>query len=215
MTDSPVWDDFDRARAASDLAAQVHRNDVRKGPRAIPYLSHIWSVAALVLEFGGTSDQVAAAFLHDVAEDGGGERALAAIDFTCGPAVARMVRDLSDSLVDLSAGETKAPWHDRKQQYIEHAKALDAATLLVSACDKLHNLRSLVLDLRRDGDSVWNRFNPSTSPADHLWYYESLVAVYEAGGVDQTLVDELRRQLADVRDCVRSSGAGSSALPGD
>lgn len=97
-TDGRQWD-WDLLERAAALAMREHRGDLRKGS-AIPSISHVWSVAALVMEHGGDSQQAAAALLHDVAEDHGGETALATIAAECGQEVADMVRDLSDSLAE-------------------------------------------------------------------------------------------------------------------
>jgi hypothetical protein len=69
--------------------------------------------------------------------------------------------------------------------------------LLVSACDKLHNLRSIVADLRALGPALWDRFSEK-DPATQLWYYQSLVACYH-GKVPAALSQELDRVLADVK----------------
>src|SRR5438132_9116039 len=102
----------------------------------IPYLSHLMSVAALVMEAGGDEVQVAAAFLHDSAEDKGGEAELGRIEAEFGPEVAAIVRDLSDSLVDTTAGQVKEAWSLRKQRYIEHLREAPERSLVVSAADK-------------------------------------------------------------------------------
>ena len=57
---------------AFEYAARYHRSDRRKGTD-IPSLAHVLGVASLVLEYGGTDRQAAAALLHDVPEDHGGE----------------------------------------------------------------------------------------------------------------------------------------------
>ena len=49
-------------------ASEVHREQTRKGS-AIPYLTHLLSVSALVGEHGGDEDQMVAALLHDAMED--------------------------------------------------------------------------------------------------------------------------------------------------
>jgi (p)ppGpp synthase/HD superfamily hydrolase len=49
-------------------AEPIHRDQRRKG-KAIPYISHLISVSALVWEDGGTEDQAIAALLHDAIED--------------------------------------------------------------------------------------------------------------------------------------------------
>lgn len=53
-------------------AHNLHRDQTRKGT-AIPYISHLMAVSALVLEHGGDEDQAIAALLHDAPEDQGGK----------------------------------------------------------------------------------------------------------------------------------------------
>ena len=48
-----------------------------------------------------------------------------------------------------------------------------AEALLVSFGDKIHNCRSIVRDLRRDGESVWSRFEGRREGT--LWYYRELL----------------------------------------
>ena len=78
-----------------------------------------------------------------------------------GQEVADLVEALSDSLVDTEAGEVKAPWRERKTAYLTHLATADPRVQLVSACDKLHNARSLLADLRAHGAAVWARFTSS------------------------------------------------------
>ena len=46
-------------------SASVHRAQTRKG-KPTPYVAHLLSVAALVLEDGGDEDEAIAALLHDL-----------------------------------------------------------------------------------------------------------------------------------------------------
>src|SRR5688572_18438877 len=62
-----LTDRFDRALA---YASELHRHQLRK-QTAIPYVAHLLSVAALVLEDGGDEDEAIAALLHDALEDQG------------------------------------------------------------------------------------------------------------------------------------------------
>lgn len=191
------WQDFDLVMQATTYAATAHRGDPRKGT-SIPYLSHLWSVAALVLEHGGDDEQVAAALLHDVAEDHGGAARIDDIRAHFGDEVARLVEALSDSLVDTEAGEVKAPWRDRKERYLEHLAGADKRVALVSACDKLHNARAILSDLRSGGPDLWDRCTVK-EPADHIWYYASLVEKLE-GNVPEPLGDELRRTVDAIKE---------------
>jgi (p)ppGpp synthase/HD superfamily hydrolase len=198
------WQDFDLVMEASRYAAEVHRNDVRKAT-TVPYLSHLWSVAALVLEQGGDDGQVAAALLHDVVEDHGGTVRLGEVRRMFGDDVADLVADLSDSMVDTTAGDAKPPWRKRKEAYLRHLAAADVRVTLVSACDKLHNGRCILADLRVLGARVWDRFT-TADPADQLWYYEALARTLR-DRVPDARADELDRTVAGIRAEVE---AGSS-----
>ena len=53
---------------AFSLAHEFHAIQLRKSTN-IPYISHLMSVSALVLEHGGDEEQAIAALLHDAIED--------------------------------------------------------------------------------------------------------------------------------------------------
>src|ERR671912_1072920 len=92
----------ERFDAALVFAARQHREQLRKGSR-VPYMSHLMSVSALVMEHGGTEDQAIAALLHDAVEDapaGQGGAVLAKIREQFGDSVADMVAGCSDGLND-------------------------------------------------------------------------------------------------------------------
>ena len=190
------WQDFSLIERALALSAELHRNQFRKA-RNVPYVAHLWSVAALVLEHGGDDHQVAAALLHDAAEDQGGEPVLARIAAELDDDVATLVRHLSDSLADTIAGEEKQSWDERKRNYIASLAKVDDRVLLVSACDKLHNLRSLLSDRRELGESVWTHFTHS-DPSVHFWYYGSLLDAFQ-GRIPDALEKELEETLERLR----------------
>lgn len=142
------------ARAVS-VACDYHVAQVRKGT-AIPYVSHLLQVAGLVLEHGGDLEQAAAGVLHDAIEDVPTAR-FEDIVAAVGPRAAAIVIECTDTSVGDSP-EAKAPWADRKAKHLQHLEIVvtpDAA--LVIGCDKLHNLRSQVADLRHTGGTV--KFN--------------------------------------------------------
>ena len=166
----------DLVGAARAYAQELHAGDVRKGS-GIPYFEgHLEPVAEIVRRAGGDDAQVAAAYLHDAAEDHGGRATLDDITEHFGEDVAAIVEDLSDSLADIGAGEEKAPWDERKRGYIAALAEAPARSLEVAAADKLHNASALLADLERIGDAVWDRFTVH-DPADHLWYHRSLADV--------------------------------------
>ena len=168
-TDTPLLSI--RYTAAFQLAFEVHGHQLRKST-SIPYISHVMSVSALVLEAGGDEDCAIAALLHDAVEDApDGRVMLDRIRGQFGPRVASIVKACSDA--SAVPGQAKAPWRERKEAYLAHLAVADADALLVSACDKLHNARAIVADLREIGQAVWQRFTV-TDAADHLWYYQSV-----------------------------------------
>ena len=148
------------------FAAKKHAGQTRKAS-AIPYIAHLMGVASLVLEAGGDEDLAIAALLHDVVEDCGGAPMLKEVRRRFGPRVAQVVDGCTDA--DTSP---KPPWRERKETYIRHLKDADADTRLVSAADKLNNVRSIISDYREVGESVWSRFNGGRDGT--LWYYRTL-----------------------------------------
>jgi GTP pyrophosphokinase len=160
-----------RLQRAFRYAAEKHRGQARK-QTTVPYLSHLMAVASLALEAGGDEDLAIAALLHDVVEDCGGMPRLREIRQRFGPRVTRIVEGCSDCF-----GEPKPAWVDRKKDYLQGVKDADGDTRLVSACDKLHNVRTILADYRQHGESIWKRFNGKKDGT--LWYYRALCDEYQ------------------------------------
>jgi (p)ppGpp synthase/HD superfamily hydrolase len=190
MTDNPILGErFDVALA---MASALHRRQERKGTR-IPYVSHLMAVTAIVLEHGGGEDEAIAALLHDAVEDQGGSATLQTIRERFGDGVAGLVEELSDTDGDSKAGA--ADWRARKERYLRHLETASDSARLVSAADKLHNLRALVADLQREGEGVWGRFNAGRE--DIVWYYREIVGCVRRGG-PQSLAAPLGEALRDL-----------------
>ncbi len=76
--------------------------------------------------------------------------------------------------------DPKPEWRKRKEDYIARIPGKSADARLVSAADKLDNARANLMDQRREGARVWDRFNGGIQS---VWYYRELVrALGEAGG---------------------------------
>jgi (p)ppGpp synthase/HD superfamily hydrolase len=186
---------FDEALA---WAVDLHREQPRKGT-GVPYVSHLLSVAALVLEHGGTEDQAIAALLHDAVEDQGGRKTAEAIRARFGDLVADIVDGCTDT--DVSP---KPPWRERKERYIARVRHEPDHVRLVSAADKLHNARTMVTDLRIHGPKFWSRFNAGRD--ETLWYLGSLVEAFRAAG-SMPIVEELARTVAELEAVSRNGHA--------
>jgi GTP pyrophosphokinase len=176
--------------AAFSLAAEWHATQVRKAT-SIPYVSHLMSVSALVMEHGGDEVQAVAGLLHDAVEDADtkeeAERRRGLIKDRFGDRVAKIVNGCTDGTPD-GAGK-KPDWTQRKEAYLKHLGQADDDTLLVSAADKLHNARAIVADLRVVGDTVFSRFTSSKEKT--LWYYGRLSETFQ-----QRLPGPLSSELA-------------------
>jgi (p)ppGpp synthase/HD superfamily hydrolase len=190
-----------RFEEAFRFAAERHATQTRK-KTDVPYISHLMSVAALVLEAGGDEDQTIAALLHDVVEDCGGEPVLEEVRQRFGDRVAKIVAGCTDAYTI-----PKPAWKQRKLDYLEVLRRADDDVRLVSAADKLHNVRTILVDYRTDGDAVWERFSGRRDGT--LWYYRAVLDVLTRGNPNR-LVGELQRVVTEL-ETLASKGIANSA----
>ncbi len=129
--------DLTMVKRAFDLAVEAHSSQVRASGE--PYVTHPIASAQILAELGIDPLAVAAALLHDVAEDT--EYSLADVEEQFGPEVAHMV----DGVTKLSKFST----HSHEQQQAENirkmflAMADDIRVVLIKLADRLHNMRTL------------------------------------------------------------------------
>jgi len=181
----------ERMHDALAAGARLHKHQRRKGT-TIPYLTHLLGTCSIALEYGANEDQAIAALLHDVIEDVEPVELARGEVATFGPEVLRIVEACTDTDV-----RPKPPWRERKEAYIAHLGEADAAVLLVSASDKLHNATAIIHDLHRHGASVWDRFNAPRD--DTLWYYRALVDAFRANPAHvPALIDELDQAVTEM-----------------
>jgi (p)ppGpp synthase/HD superfamily hydrolase len=194
----PVSDRFSEAFA---YTADLHRHQTRKG-KNVPYISHLISVAGIVLEHGGTEDEAIAALLHDAIEDQSRDgRTREEIRTRFGNNVLDIVEGCSDT--EGEAGTPKPPWRPRKEIFIASIGAKPESTRLVSAADKLHNARDLLADYRALGEEAWKPFNAGQE--DIVWYYRTLNDLFRAVPVKPSharLLDELSRVVSELERAV-------------
>lgn len=184
----------ERFERALIFATRLHEGQRRKGS-GVPYISHLLAVCALTIEYGGDEDEAIAALLHDAIEDQGGDAARAQILRNFGPRVAEIVDGCSDT--DESP---KPPWRARKEAYVRHVAEAPPSVRLVSACDKIHNARTLVMDYRVCGEQLWTRFTGGR--AGTLWYYRAMVTALRAAGASP-VVEELDLVVAELEILAR------------
>ena len=169
---------------AINFAFELHRNQFRKGTN-VPYIAHLLSVASMVIEEGGDEEVAIAALLHDAVEDQGGLKTLEEIKIRYGERVSEIVLGCTDTLIT-----PKPAWRDRKETYLRHLKTASPDVVLVSLSDKIHNARSILMDLQKYGSVTWKRFNGGKDGT--LWYYKELVNIFLLRG-SPVLANELSR----------------------
>lgn len=179
-----ITERFDQALL---LCCQLHRHQLRKDGRT-PYIAHLLTVAALVLEDGGSEDEAIAALLHDSVEDQGGLKTRAKIRQDFGKTVAEIVAGCTES-------ETvpKPSWEVRKSRYLQQIRTGSKAVQRVSLADKLHNARCTLLQLQQEGKGVWQQFHGGKSST--LKFYQSLLSSYQMEGILKQEFERIITQL--------------------
>jgi (p)ppGpp synthase/HD superfamily hydrolase len=188
---------------ALSCAVDLHRDQLRK-VSGTPYVAHLLRVAGTVLEYGGSEDEAIAALLHDAVEDQGGDPVAQEILRRFGPTVAGIVLGCTDT------DETpKPPWRKRKEDYLARLRDASPSVCLVKAADKLDNARSLLMEYRRRGESLWSYFHGGRDGT--LWYYRQTVEILKAAG-GNPIVEELERAVAEIERQVLQSATDDCGL---
>lgn len=118
---------------ALGFAAHKHKDQRRKDVAASPYINHPIALANILCNEGHITDVevICGALLHDTVEDT--ETSFDEIEQAFGPAVRRIVMDVSD--------DKTLPKEERKRLQIEHAAHACRQARLVKLADKIANLR--------------------------------------------------------------------------
>jgi myo-inositol-1(or 4)-monophosphatase len=151
------------------FAVKAHDGMRRKKSEA-PYILHPMEAAVIVGTMTNDQTLIAAAALHDVAEDAG--VTLREIEERFGVRVRELVEaETENKRADLPPETT---WRIRKEESLDVLRRTeDPAVLMVWLGDKLANMRSLYRDWKVEGDAMWQRFNQTDKHAQ-AWYYRSI-----------------------------------------
>ena len=128
--------DFDMIDRAYQLASAAHATQFRRSGE--PYICHPISVAQLLVELGMDSESVAAALMHDVAEDT--PVTIDEIRQKFGSEVALLVDGVT-KLTQIKFSNVE----DRKAENLRKmllAMSQDVRVMIIKLCDRLHNMRT-------------------------------------------------------------------------
>lgn len=177
-----------RLLRAINTAAWAHRDHVRKGT-TIPYVSHVFGVMHLLSQVTADEDIQIAGLFHDILEDVPEEYSAEEMEEDFGPRVVKLVRGVTKD-------DSLESWQDRADAYIEHLRAADDGSVLVSAADKLHNLLSILADHESIGAELWGRFN--SGKERQQWWYRQIYTVAAERLPGNALVEELGRRVEEL-----------------
>ena len=138
---------------ALQVAIEAHSGQLRRGSDA-PYAVHPVQVALALARMGAASYVIQAGVLHDVVED--------CDEWTAERLEAEFGSEVHAIVAELTEDKSKS-WFERKQTGVDHVAHMGERALAVKAADKLHNLSSLLADLRAvdHPDEVFRHFTAS------------------------------------------------------
>jgi (p)ppGpp synthase/HD superfamily hydrolase len=174
-----------RLERAITTAGKQHKNQFRKDLQKLPYITHLFSVAAHVSAHSADEDVVIAALLHDTVED---------TPYTFEEmerAFGKRVRGIVESITE---PEQTYSWEKRKEVYIKKLMSASEGALMIAAADKIHNLSSMLDQYEPDRYESFLRDFGGT-PADRLFYYGEMVRVITEK-LDNEIASELTHTFA-------------------
>lgn len=160
----------DNIKTSGEFAINAHYGQVRKN-EAIPYVSHLFDVAGILIDNRFSENLIIAGLLHDIMED---------TKKTKEDILALFSEEQGNEIIEIILADTetdaKASWKQRKQATIDLAQNTDNDEGLLLICaDKIANLGSLNKALEIFGDKTWEFFN--SGKENQIWYYEALFTI--------------------------------------
>lgn len=151
-------------KLAFEYAQEKHKNQVRKGSQ-IPYMTHIYDVARILINNHAPAHVVVAGILHDTLEDTNATPQ--EIESLFGKQVLSIVEEETEN--------KSLAWRARKQDRIDHLKTASTECKMVKCADMLANLSDLHQNIKSDGEGIWAFFRGTKQ--DTMWYYDSMIEV--------------------------------------
>ncbi|MFP7299001.1 HD domain-containing protein [Neobacillus niacini] len=181
---------------AIEFTAKAHRSQYRKGTD-IPYISHPYGVGMILMKANCKEEVIIAGILHDTLEDT--ETTEQEILDLFGPEVLMIVQGCTEPNKDES-------WEVRKKHTHEFLKGAALSIREAACADKIHNLRSIKVDLQTMGEKAWDKFKRGRE--QQKWYYTGIVESLGHSG-NFPLLAVLRTEVEEV---FGDRGDGSAGL---
>jgi (p)ppGpp synthase/HD superfamily hydrolase len=187
-----------RLDKAIRISAWAHEqsHEHRKGGD-IPYIIHPFGVMLIASNITENEDTLIACLLHDVLED---------VPSTI-YSEDQMNKDFGNEVLSIVKDVTKNRdinnWYEVSKAYLNHLEfeASDEA-VIVSASDKIHNLKSTLFDYQDLGDKLWDIFTTKNS-SDQVWWYSSVLEVLKKRNCPKELIDIFSEEISNLKKIVK------------
>src|SRR3989338_266608 len=177
---------------AINRAAELHNGQMRKVSKS-PFFTHPFSVAVILSSYTKDEDVIVAGLLHDVLEDVP-KYTYGHMKKEFGERIANIVRGVTEEKSPRTKRTAKETWMERKETYLKKLRKDSHEAMMISAADKMHNLRSMMDEYKKSGGKIWAKFN---APEERkLWFYGEVVSVLKER-LDNPIVKELEEAYED------------------
>lgn len=183
-----------RIEQAIKAASILHRDQYRKGAVPIPYISHLLSVLLIVNDYCQDEDTNIAALLHDTLEDTDYTREELEADF--GANVGKIVAAVSEP--QNNTGKEYS-WEERKKIYTKQLRDAPNGALIVSAADKIHNMRSVVEEYHQEHQRFLKAFGGSLE--DRLKQYQEIADILNKR-LDNPILAEFNHVFTEYKEFI-------------
>ncbi len=148
-------------------ASVLHKEQVRKGSVPYPYITHLFAVTLIVMDYTDDENTIVASLLHDSLEDTDYTERELEDDFG-GP-----VKDIVLSLSEKPSNNTgKDALIEQKKQYIRQLKNASEEALIIVSADAIHEMRSTVEEYYDDYTGFIAEFGHSVNM--RLFLYQEI-----------------------------------------
>lgn len=148
-------------------AGVLHKDRIRKGRIPYPYVTHPFSVACIIADYTDDEHIIIAGLLHDTIEEAGYTFAELKEDF--GEIVCSIVKDIT---ISSDEEHTRETWKERHASSVARLKRAREEALIVSAADKIHDMRSIIEEYYGDHARFRRDFGGSTE--ERVTIYQSI-----------------------------------------
>jgi len=183
-----------RIEQAIRAAAILHKTQLRKGSVPLPYITHLMAVTMIVSDYTDDEDTIVGALLHDTLEDTDYSPDELQEDF--GGAVREIVEQVSEPQ---EKNNEKRAWVERKKQYAKKLKSASHNALLISAADKIHNMRTIVEEYCEDHTRFMQEFKGTLD--ERLLMYQDISNVLNSR-LKNDIIHEFNHVYAEYKNFI-------------